>query len=116
MSVASSDVRSGFIETSPPVRVAISSQIPEGYGIAQRVDGWNAVLPLAPRLPAQQVRRACLGGHVHALPALARAPSQSKDARRKQRNPDDLTEDVLVAMPTDASARGILRDEHVLER
>src|SRR5436305_2244520 len=115
MSVASSDVRSGFIETSPSVRVAISSQIPEGYGIAQRIDRWNAVLPVAPRLAAQQIRRACLCGHVHALPTVARATSQPKDARCKQRNPDDLTEDVLVAMPTDACARGILRDQHVLQ-
>src|SRR4051812_12645485 len=69
---------------------AISSQVAEGYGIPERVDGRDAMLPLAPRISAQQVCRPWLGRDVHALPSLADAPAQPEDARRQQRHAYDL--------------------------
>src|SRR3954467_7329785 len=94
---------------------AISSQVAEGYGIPQRVDGRDAVLPLAPRRTAQQVCRPWLGGDVDALPSFADAPAQPEDARRQQRHADDLVEDVLVAVPSNARAGRVLGDEDVLQ-
>jgi len=75
------------------------------------------VLPLRACRPAQEVGGARLGHEVDPLPfSVADRASETEHAGREQRQPDDLAEHRLVAVPSDGRARAILCDEYVLKR
>jgi hypothetical protein len=93
------------------------AQVAEGDRVTQRLHRRDAVLPLGLRRARQEVGRARLRLHVHPLPLLLSYLSpQAEHTWREERDADGLTEDGLVAVPPDACARAVLRDEHVLQR
>src|SRR5215210_4012534 len=89
----------------------------EGDRVTQRPHRRDAMLPLGPRRARQEVGRARLRLYVYPLPLLlAYFSPQAEHARREERDADRLAEDGLVAVPPDACAGAVLRDEHVLQR
>src|SRR3954447_15947346 len=89
------------------------SEAAKGNGIAQVLDGWDAVFPVGSHFAAEEVGGA--GGEELGvtLPAVRCFASESKRAGRRQRDADDVVENRFVAMPADGRSGTVLGDKDV---
>ena len=82
----------------------------ERYGVARRVDGWDAVLPDAAGFAGHHVERTRFGFEREPLPGTSGLASKAKLAGRRKRQSKDLVEVRLVAVPADPGSLFILRE------
>src|SRR5262249_31384174 len=97
-------------------RAALPARLPEATKrdrVAQLLDRGDAVLPAGARGAAQQIRRSRLRPLRIAPPSPIHAAPEPEQTRGRKRDPDDVVEDRLVAMPADRCTRTVLRDERL---
>src|SRR4051794_21362054 len=88
---------------------------PEGDRVSALLDGGNAVLPDLPRCAGHHVERTRLRIQRETLPLVVDGTSKPELAGCLQREPEDLVEVRLVAMPADAHADVVFGTENLTD-
>ncbi len=84
----------------------------EGHQMPQPLGRWDAVLPLVPRRPPQQVSGSRLEGQRGASPGGAGPVPQPEEAGSAERDAEHMVEHGLVAVPADRRASAEESSKH----